>query len=181
MTSLHDWQREFMQALTADVPTLPAQLRALDADGTRLAIYRNNWRSNLSNALRIAYPVVEQLVGAEFFGYAARCFIETQPSRSANLDDYGREFPAFLRAFEPVQSLLYLDDVAALELAIDTLAASADDIEIRIDSPFPILAIWRSNQPGWTDDTPINLDAGADKLLVRREQGELVIERVGSL
>ncbi|MDB6061621.1 MAG: hypothetical protein JWM78_1724 [Verrucomicrobiaceae bacterium] len=177
MTSLREWQIEFMHALTQGEQSLPVQLHAVDDGGERLAIYRNNWRGNLCGALRIAYPVIEKLVGEEFFSYSAHCFIDAQPSRSANLDDYGREFPHFLRAFAPASTLPYLGDVAALELAIDDVNASADEAAfVTLQSPYPLLKIWRSNQPHWAGDMTINLDDGPDFLTIRREQGEVIIE-----
>lgn len=184
MSSLHEWQQQFMSALTSDVQLLPdhsfsERLHALDGDGERLAIYRNNWQTNLCQALRLSYPVVERLVGREFFDYCGRNFIAAWPSRSANLDDYGREFPAFLSAFPSASTLPYLGDVAALEAAIDSIGATDDQHkQLRLDSPYPILKIWQSNQPGCATDDCINLDAGADHLLIRHEQGEVVVERL---
>jgi hypothetical protein len=181
MQSLREWQRDFMRALTADARTLPDHLHAQDAHGARLAIYRNNWRSNLTQALRLAYPVVECLVGREFFDYCARCFIEVNPSRAANLDEYGHAFAEFLRTFAPAATLPYLGDVAALESALDTVAAAPDAAaQIRINSACPILKIWQSNQPDWSGETTINLDEGPDNLLIRREHGEVVIESLAA-
>lgn len=179
MSSLYDWQQQFMRALTSDAQSFPERIQALDVDGERLAIHRNNWHTNLCQALRLSYPVIERLVGREFFDYCGVHFIAQWPSHSANLDDYGREFPAFLSAFPPASTLLYLGDVAALEAAIETISATDDkNKQIRLDSRYPILTIWQSNQPSCTDDVCIDLDDGADSLLIRREQGEVVIEQL---
>ena len=82
-----------------------------------LGIYRNNWRHNLREALAGAYPVLVQVVGAEFFRLLALRFIEEHPSTSGNLHDYGADLPAFVARFAPAQSLPYLPDLAALEWA----------------------------------------------------------------
>lgn len=182
MSSLHNWQQQFMRALTGDVGSSSEissfDLHALDPDGERLAIHRNNWHTNLCQALRLSYPVVERLVGREFFDYCGVNFIEGWPSHSANLDDYGREFPVFLSSFPPASTLPYLGDVAALEAAIEAISAAEDvRMQLRVDSQFPILSIWQSNQPG-AEDVCIDLDAGSDRLLVRREQSEVVIEKL---
>lgn len=179
MSSLHEWQQQFMRALTSDAQLFSEHLHALDADGERLAIHRNNFHTNLCQSLRLSYPVVERLVGREFFDYCGVNFIAQWPSRSANLDDYGREFPAFLRAFSPASTLPYLGDVAALEAAIEAIGAADDEHkQQRLDSRYPVLKIWQSNQPGCVDDDCIDLDAGADCLLIRCEHGEVVIEKL---
>src|SRR5437899_2589733 len=85
----------------------------------RLDVYRNTFASVLTTALRLSYPAVHRLVGAEFFEGAARVFIETSLPRSACLDDYGDEFPGFLAGFEPVSSLACLADVARVEWAVN--------------------------------------------------------------
>jgi len=55
------------------------------ADGlppeARLGIYRNNFTGTLTAALKLCYPAVHRLVGAEFFEGAARIFIRWSPSR----------------------------------------------------------------------------------------------------
>src|SRR5438874_602171 len=67
----------------------------------RLDIYRNTIISGLTKALRLSCPVVERLVGAEFFDGAAQIFIQQHLPRAAYLDQYGEEFADFLRHFPP--------------------------------------------------------------------------------
>jgi putative DNA-binding protein len=94
--------------------------------GERLDIYRNTFASVLTTALRLSYPAVHRLVGADFFEGAARSFIERHPPKCACLDDYGVEFPDFLSAFTPASSLPYLPDVARLEWAVSRALHAAD-------------------------------------------------------
>jgi len=97
----------------------------IDATG-RLDIYRNTSAGALTTALRLSYPAVHRLVGAEFFKGAAGFFIESFQPKSACLDDYGEEFPAFLSVFEPAASLAYLPDIARLEWAVNRALHAAD-------------------------------------------------------
>ncbi|MCZ8102634.1 MAG: DNA-binding domain-containing protein, partial [Burkholderiales bacterium] len=83
----------------------------------RFAVYRNNVVSSLVDALAEAFPVVEALVGEEFFREMARIFVLARPPRSPVLFEYGDLFPAFVAAFEPALSVPYLADVAHLEAA----------------------------------------------------------------
>src|SRR5215472_14906193 len=85
------------------------------AAAERLDVYRNTFTSVLVNALRLSYPAVHKLVGAEFFEGAARAFIPAHPPAGACLDDYGGAIPDFLAGFEPAASLPYLPEVARLE------------------------------------------------------------------
>lgn len=80
----------------------------------------------LTTALRLSYPAVHRLVGADFFEGTARSFIERHPPECACLDDYGAEFPYFLSGFAPASSLPYLPDVARLEWAVGRALHAAD-------------------------------------------------------
>src|SRR5215831_10136031 len=102
------------------------------ADGlppeARLGIYRNNFTGTLTAALKLCYPAVHRLVGAEFFEGAARIFISAEPPRRADLDAYGEGFPGFLAGFPPASALPYLPGVARLEWAVNR-ALHAPDME----------------------------------------------------
>jgi putative DNA-binding protein len=159
----------------------------------RLDIYRNTLASVLTNALRLSYPAVKQLVGDDFFEGAARIFIAADPPRSACLDDYGEGFPEFLERFGPARSLAYLPDVARLEWAVNHAlhAEDASPLEgerlgrlpalenvlslvahpsiMLIRSKFPVDAIWRAVLDH--DDAglrAVDLDVGPVWLLVER-------------
>src|SRR5467141_4031662 len=92
----------------------------------RLRIYRNTCRSTLIEALRMAYPAVERLVGRDFFDMAAARYAGTHPPQSGYLNEYGGEFPEFLAAFAPASELPYLADVARFEWALGVAANAAD-------------------------------------------------------
>jgi Putative DNA-binding domain len=101
----------------------------------RMAVYRNNVVSALVNALRVRYPVTEQLVGKEFFSTMARRFADLNRPASPVLIDYGAALPGFIANFAPAASVPYLSDVAALESlwwqsyhAADAGLASAEDL-----------------------------------------------------
>ena len=158
-----------------------------------LDIYRNNYRGNLHDTLAGAYPVIEQLVGKDFFRLLTRKFIEQHPSRSGNLHRYGEQMAALVAAFEPARELVYLPDVAALEWACHCAYFAADAATLDINrlsqiapdhypnltlfthttchlvrSKYPIAAIWHAHQPGAASDFHIDLDGGACFALVTR-------------
>jgi len=170
---------------------------------TAMGVYRNNYRGNLHDALAGAYPVIEQLVGKDFFRRMTREFIGQHPSRSGNLHHYGAEMAAFVAAFEPAQGLTYLPDVAALEWAAHCAyfaddAATLDlgklaripperhpDLILRthpasrlVGSEFPVAAIWHAHQPGAPGDFRIDLDSGPCIALVSRKDDVVVVSEL---
>jgi hypothetical protein len=98
------------------------------AAAARLNIYRNTLFGSLTNALRLSYPAVHRLVGADYFEAAAQTFIEGEFPRSAYLDTYGAGFPDFLARLPHAASVPYLADVAHVEWAVSR-ALHAPDVE----------------------------------------------------
>ena len=168
-----------------------------------IEVYRNNYRGNLHDTLAGAYPVIEQLVGKDFFRLLTRQFIAQHPSRSGNLHHYGVEMARFVVAFEPAQGLAYLPDVAALEWACHCAyfaddAATLDinrlaqipheqysDLILHIHpachlvrSRYPIAAIWHAHQPGAADDFHIHLDSGPSNALVSRKDDVVMVSEL---
>ena len=136
----------------------------------RFNVYRNTVHQGLASALAARFPVVERIVGKEYFRALALVFIERHPPSSPVLAEFGGDFAAFLKAFEPASALPYLADVARLEwlrslayhaadctpIPISTLAAINRELlsNLTIDfapsvfvtcSPFPVFSIWRTN------------------------------------
>src|SRR5690349_21691359 len=77
----------------------------------RLGIYRNNVIGTLTAALKLCYPAIHRLVGAEFFEGAAHIFISAEPPLHADLDAYGEGFCGFLAGFPPAGAFPYLAGV----------------------------------------------------------------------
>lgn len=89
---LADLQTTFLaQVLDADAP-LPDGWGSSHAAG--MAVYRNNYRSALIDALRAIYERTERWVGADAFGRAAAHHVISHPPTSWTLDDAGIGFDA---------------------------------------------------------------------------------------
>lgn len=112
-------QQAFAAALLDPALPCPQGLRSWNGSdpARRLAVYRNNVVSSLIDALADTFPVVQQLVGAEFFRAMAGVFVRRHPPRSRILAHYGEGFAAFVSDFEPTAALAYLPDMARLEFA----------------------------------------------------------------
>src|SRR3954470_15631583 len=120
--------------LNADRP-VPCGITAHNAaiPERRFAVYRNNVAVGLRKALQSRFPVVEKIVGEEFFAAMALVYLKEQPPRSPQLTTYGDEFPAFIAAFEPAGELSYLADVARLEAARTRSYHAADATPLGAD------------------------------------------------
>ncbi|MBI3716590.1 MAG: putative DNA-binding domain-containing protein [Betaproteobacteria bacterium] len=201
---LPDLQRDFARTLLTGSGEGASHIVAdkLSAEA-RLAIYRHNVFTNLTHALADIFPVVARIVGEAFFREAARLFIRDVPSTSGDLNRYGAAFGDFLQAYPHAQELPYLADVARLEWAWHQAFHAADGgtldlarlaavpaeghgaLRLRLHpgarllrSPFPLLAIWQVNQPGYEGELAIDWQAGTEYLLVYRPDTEVIIRKV---
>jgi putative DNA-binding protein len=104
-----------------------------------IGIYRNTFISGATKALRLSFPAIERLTGADFFAQAAEHFIAASPPRSGCLDDYGAGFAEFLENFEPAAGLPWLPEVARLEWAVNA-ALHADDAKPLHNEDFAVAA-----------------------------------------
>lgn len=120
--NLHALQAGFMASLhDADTP-LPPGLEARMAPG--IAVYRNNYRNALMDAIRSTFERTRGWVGDAAFDAAAAHHLVLSPPASWTLDDAGRGFArtaAALFAHDPE-----VGDLAALEWAMHRAFAAAD-------------------------------------------------------
>lgn len=194
MPTLLELQRAMRASLVDRDDGAIAAMLAENVPAGRLNIYRNTFVTGVTKALRLSYPAIHRLVGADFFESAAAVFLAQHPPRAAYLDEYGEEFPEFLAAFAPAVSLVYLADVARLEWAVNRaihahdappldlarLAALSLEEQARVCfQPHPSVALLRTDYPAdaiWRgvlsgDDealAAIDLNAGPANLLVER-------------
>jgi len=172
---------------------------------SRLQIYRNNIYITLTETLRSVYPVIQQLVGDEFFNAVAQAYIIHYPSSVSDLYMYGDKFAEFIADFLPAQTLPYLSEVANLEwachralrgeiyLAFDInklkMIPETDYSGIHFQLPptsqvfafhYPVLAIWKLCQTRCENQEPIDLAMGGEKILVIRRQWDVVFESLGA-
>lgn len=203
MPSLADRQRGFADALLDPVAPLPDGTSAPGGEYPvdRFAVYRNNVAVGLIEALRSGFPVVDALVGEEFFSAMARAHARASPPASPVLLGYGGDFADFVGGFEPARDIPYLADVARLEWAwlesyhaaeaepvtIHAIADIAPDqapllaLELHpsvrlLAFAMPALTIWHRHQDDAAPDA-IEIDDRAQYALIVRPHAEVnVIE-----
>jgi hypothetical protein len=196
-------QADFAAALLDPALACPQGLRAWNGSdpAARLAVHRNNVVSSLQDALAETFPVVQELVGVEFFRAMAAVFVRQSPPRSRILAHYGQEFPDFIERFEPAASVPYLADMAKLEMArvrayhaadaaalapetVSLALASGDRIgELRLvchpsvsvlGSPHAVVSLWAAHQDG-SDPGAFDIDQPEEAVVLRAGLDVLVL------
>jgi hypothetical protein len=188
-------QADFAAALLD--PQRPCPDGLISANGadpaSRFSVYRNNVQSSLINALADSYPVVQQLVGDEFFRAMAGIHVQNSPPTSPLMNSYGHDLATFIEGFAPAASVPYLADVARLErlrvmayhaadaqpLGPERIATALADPQSLseltvtlhpslhlLNSAFAVIAIWAAHQQQATL-AGIDLNLGQRALVLR--------------
>ena len=200
---LRELQSAFRAGILDDAPDRALALIGGDpaTAARRLALYRNNTLGSLATVLARSFPVVERLVGADFFRGTAHRFVAAAPPDRPQLLAYGAAFPAFLDSFEPARRLPYLGDVARLEWArqeawfagdappltpSDLAAVPPERLATLVPAPhpslrlvasdYPIHRIWRVNQPVHERVARVDLAAGGERVLIHRSGSTIIQE-----
>jgi len=172
MPRFTETQESFAGAVRRADQALPEGVTSYSADQPtrRFNVYRNNFYASLIDVLAGRYPVVQRLVGEEFFRAMAKVYVDEQPPRSAMILAYGGGFAEFLDRFPPVSDVPYLPDIARLEWARHTAYHAADATPLGaedfaaisseqiaalrlmlhpsltvVSSTYPIVSIWETN------------------------------------
>ncbi|HEY1228985.1 MAG TPA: DNA-binding domain-containing protein, partial [Ramlibacter sp.] len=100
MPALHDVQQELREWLLRGVETgVPSWVLAPAGQAAeRLDVYRTTVLETLVRALRLSFPTVHRLVGAEFFGAAGQIFAGRHLPMRADLNTYGVDFADYLQS-----------------------------------------------------------------------------------
>lgn len=169
----------------------------------RLRIYRNNSRETFLSTLRAAFPVLERLVGEDYFRQLACAYRELFPSPSGNLHHVGEHLPNFLARQYSATQYAYFSDVARLEWALQEVLIAADHAPLDVarlqavapgdyarlvfrlhpaarlvSSVFPVATIWSANQPGADPQETIDLGSGAEHVLLLRTPDDVELQRL---
>ena len=215
MLPLRELQQRFDSALFDGASDTAAPwIRGCESDSAdgasidahaRIAIYRNNLREGFRKALALEFPVIERLVGEDYFHQLALAFLAEYPSRAGDLHPIGEPFARFLQSRFEDTPYAYMTDVATLEWAYQQSAIAADaplfdvaslrDIppeaygQLRfslhpacglVRSPYPVVRIWAVNQPEAPGDEVVDLSSGADFVLIRRAAEGVEMRRIAA-
>ena len=170
----------------------------------RFEIYRGNTMANAVKAIGATYPVIEKMVGAEFFAGLAREYRSRFPSNSGDLNEYGESFAAFLAGFAPAKEIPYLADMARLEWQVHLAHYAADpapfdparlasvpperQLRLRpwlhpachvLHSDHPIARLWEVHQDAFSGEFEVDFSQGPAHALVFRPRYRVEVARIG--
>lgn len=136
-------QAAFAAALLDPASPPPPGLRSWNGSdpAQRFAVHRNNVMLSLIDALADEHPVLQALVGDDFFRAMAAVYLRRHPPRSAVLLGLGERLPGFLADFEPAAGLPWLADVARLEWLRIRAAHAADAAPLRAPDAVALAAL----------------------------------------
>lgn len=146
------------------------------------------WEKVLSDA----YPVIQLLVGEDFFGGLSRAFGIAVPSSSPDLNEFGAGFADFLADFTHVAGYPYFPDMARLEWALhrahyaesapQVLAGSVMELApesiattrfqlhpacVMFASDYSVVPIWRAHQADLGVSLPARVDVASHAVIAR--------------
>ncbi len=134
---LPELQRQLVSSINSDSDTdQDSELSALLSDNThfrnseRLNVYRNNYFGGLHACLQSIYPVIERILGEDYFKTLSHSYIRQFPSQDNNLNNYGAFLPEYLTSLltsrKELAEFPYLADLAQLESSLHRLYYSAN-------------------------------------------------------
>lgn len=119
---------EFAAGLLDPAEPAPPSLRTWNGSdpAQRHAVHRNNVTVSLVDALAEMFPVVQALVGGDFFRAMATLHVRSHPPTCPVLAHFGHGLADWIAGFAPAAGLPYLPDMVRLE-ALRVRAAHAAD------------------------------------------------------
>ncbi|MEQ1525345.1 MAG: DNA-binding domain-containing protein [Gallionella sp.] len=202
MPNLLEQQARFVRAIFNPSDDTESLLCAIQRSSVQsgIAIYRNNIFSNYRRVLSNVYPVIQRLVGEDFFTTMSDAYIHATPSRSGDVRNYGATFAEFISTYPPALQLFYLHDVAQIEWACHQVLNKPESVKFEVtqlaeipaeqlaqshielcaasalvSSPYPAVKIWQTNQPDYVGDGNVDLSAGAEYGLVLCQQFKVTL------
>ncbi len=196
-------QRELIAAIFSP---LAAETACADVrqNGARwragLAAYRGNGRTHACSALRVQFPTVLAMLGAETFDALCAHYWRNCPPRRGDLAWVGEELPAFIETLETLAEWPWLADCARLDWAVwqisgarpakftesdlrrliddepATLSLRLSRSVRRLSSTWPIVALYeahRIDRPDWETVTRAIAERHAQTAWIWRPHDDL--------
>lgn len=119
MSSLSSIQNQLLSDIFSDSPKT-------GFDSAGLAIYRANLRATATNALKITFPTVAQLIGDELLAYATELLLRRYPPQHGDWAVWGEHLPNVLANLEALEAYPFVAQSAALDYHCHQLVRQAD-------------------------------------------------------
>lgn len=134
MTLLVDIQGKFLKMITTGSDDFSKLVKPSSIPiEERLKVYQGTIFNTLTNALFLIFPLIWKLIGKECAEGVAHHFAKSHLPQTGTLDDWGADFPEFLRTFAPLKHLDYLEDVALFEWAKHRAYCAAEESPLDLE------------------------------------------------
>ena len=187
---LADFQNDFLhRVLNLDDHLTAAQ----SSHKERIGVYQSNVFGAINDYLQDVYPALCGVVGERFFKTLCRTYLQNEPPSEGDVHRYGAGLKTYFGHFDSLRELPYLSDLADYEWALhnayfselgdcldphlfsqeELLNASIalnPSVSV-ISSPYPIFEIHRQSLPDFEQEVAVDLNQGADQLLVFKQHG----------
>lgn len=169
------------------------------------AVYRNGFLRSCVEAMRASYPVVDVLVGEDYFAMLAVGYVELHPPAKSTFIGYGERFPMYLKNRLDEHQLPYLFEFALLDRAWMTAYFAADSMLLDEDQlerwqmdgndisalccelpvsaelltfSYDISSLWLSLKSGAKPREKTRVNKGGQRLLIWRDKTDQINIRV---
>jgi len=206
--TLKHFQQLFSQATLPSVePETPANVEDLIIPGGTLdtpdaiKVYANGVIVRLTEALGETFEAIWWVCGDEDFFQLAKYYIQTHPSSTYNLSNYGEEFPDFLDHIDPFPDLPFLGDLARYEwlfkflfhakqhesVSQDSLQSLTEEATIRFrlgnavrlfTSPYAVYDLWKLRGTEHKGKPPVEWNRPQSLVLYKKNK-QIFIREVG--
>lgn len=208
--SLADIQGIFWDALKKSDMNITA---IINGDETftpqqRMEVYRNNARSLHASVLADVYAIGEKVLGNDYFKQLTKNYFSKYPSRCADLNQYGKDFPRYLERMSLLRPELneyqYLSDLAMFEWNIQKSHFSADNVNLQLQefqqvclqdggdavfslqpsvsimaSKYPVAQLWEMHQ-GDEENEMVEFSLEQNYLCIFRKEFEVLYEYISA-
>lgn len=167
-------------------------------------IYRDSSHQGVINSLKSIYSVCAQMLGMPKFDEISRSYIGKVKSVSPNINDYGSNFPEFIRNYPDIDKKEYIEDMAKLEWLCHSLSrapllspnldftllnqALEGEADIRFEllpsvetlyTEYALYTLWHSYQPFFKGKKlKPSMEKKPEHLLIFRSQNDLCLYRI---
>lgn len=118
MVKLREFQNWFGWAVAPRREEPSPSARPLISSSEGLAVYENAYFERLLECLVDSYPNLARCLGDDEFRVLSAAYLKENPSRWRNVNEFGKNFPAFLGGVEAFREAGYLTELAHLERAV---------------------------------------------------------------
>ncbi|MGZ3794560.1 MAG: HvfC/BufC family peptide modification chaperone [Bdellovibrio sp.] len=166
-------------------------------------LYHSIYDARLTDVLMAHFGAVRWVLGKDLFNSVCRKYIESQPSVTYNLRNYGRTFPEFLKEDHGSKVIPFIYDLARFEWTLKQVQDSpspfpltgkhieellhSEDFKIQFidameifESPYAVYDIWdQRNSPSYQFED-INWNH-PENLLIYKNQKKIFIDRIDAV